>query len=450
MRHRANAPTLAAGEADVASPNAAWHAMAPDWELIHDLLGGTRAMRAAGERWLPREPKESLEAYRIRLACTVLFNGLGRAVQTLSGKPFAKPAGLSDDADPRIRALCADVDMGGRDLTTFARDVLRAALTDGLTHILVDYPQTGDGVETLHDERTRGVRPYLVHVPAADLIGWRATGGGRLERVRIRETIVERDGAWGEKAVPQIRVLEPGRWGLWRRPDGPDDLPWRRVAGGETSLADIPLVTIYAGRTGFLTARPPLLDLAWLNMAHWQSSSDQRHILHVARVPILFARNLKVGEDGVEIGPNRLILGEGDGADLRFVEHSGAAIAAGRQDLADLEDRMAVMGLDLLVGRSGNVTATERAIDAARADSALSGLVRETEDGLSRALGLAARWMDLDPPAAGRVSLDPDIGLDPREAQEVDLLLKARLAGEIDRATFLAEIRRRGILADLT
>lgn len=449
MRHRANPSASVAGAADVATPGAAWHAMAPDWELVHDLLGGTRAMRAAGERWLPREPKESLEAYRIRLSRTVLFNGLGRAVQTLSGKPFARPASLSDDADPRVRALCRDLDMGGRDLTTLARDILRAALSDGVTHLLVDFPPAGGDLDTLHDERERGARPYLVHVPARDLIGWRIGGDGALERVRIRETVVERDGAWGEKAVAQIRVLEPGRWSVWRRPGDGDDLPWRRVAGGDTSLAAIPLVTIYAGRTGFLTARPPLLDLAWLNLAHWQSSSDQRHILHVARVPILFARNLKVGEDGVEIGPNRLILGEGDGADLRYVEHSGAAIAAGRQDLADLEDRMAVMGLDLLVGRSGGVTATERAIDAARADSALAGLVREVEEGLSRALGLAARWMDLDPTAAGRVTLDADVGLDAREAEEIDLLLRTRLAGEIDRQTFLAEIRRRGILADM-
>ncbi len=450
MRQRANVPTPAAGgEADVATPCSAWHAMAPDWELIGDLQGGTRAMRAAGERWLPREPRESLEAYRIRLSRTVLFNGFGRAVQTLSGKPFAKPASLGDGADPRIRALCRDLDLGGRDLTTFARDVLRAALTDGVTHLLVDYPEAAGGAETLHDERSRGARPYCVHVPARDLIGWWVGDGGKLERLRIRESVVERDGAWGERVVPQVRVLEPGRWAVWRKPQTTEDAPWRQVAGGETSLDRIPFVSIYAGRTGFLTARPPLMDLAWLNLAHWQSSSDQRHILHVARVPILFARNLKVGEDGVEIGPNRLILGDGDGADLRYVEHSGAAIAAGRQDLVDLEDRMAVMGLDLMVGRSGGVTATEKAIDAARADSALAGLAREVEEGLTRALGLAAQWMDLPAESAGRVTLDPDMGLDAQEAQEVDLLLRARIAGEIDRPTFLAEIRRRGILADL-
>ncbi|MBT5267393.1 MAG: DUF4055 domain-containing protein [Rhodospirillaceae bacterium] len=434
---------------DVATPNTAYMAMARDWELIHGLLGGTRAMRAAGERWLPREPRESLEAYRVRLGRSVLFNGLARAIQTLVGKPFVKPSTLSDDADPAVRALTRDVDLAGRNLTVFARDVLRAALTDGVTHILVDHPVARDG-ETLADERARGARPYLVHVPAGDLIGWRTEnqdGRPRLSRVRIREHLVERDGEWGERAVERIRVLEPGRFSIWNRVQGEKGESWQLAGEGASSASEIPIVTIYAHRTGFMTGKPPLMDLAWLNLAHWQSSSDQRHILHVARVPLLFARNLRIEGGEIEIGPNRMIIGEGDGADLKFVEHSGAAIEAGRQDLLDLEDRMAVMGLDLLARRPGSSTATARAIDAAQADSALAAIVRGLEEGLTAALVQAARWMGLPGEAAGQVSVHQEFAQGQREADEVDLLLRARIAGEISRETFLAEIRRRGVLS---
>lgn len=33
--------------------------------------------------------------------------------------------------------------------------------------------------------------------------------------------------------------------------------------------------------------KPPLIELAHLNVKHWQSQSDQDNILHVIRVPIL-------------------------------------------------------------------------------------------------------------------------------------------------------------------
>ncbi|WP_420403321.1 DUF4055 domain-containing protein [Nisaea sp.] len=403
--------------ADVATPNAAYREMAADWELIHDLLGGTRMMRLRGEKWLPREPGESREAYAIRLGRSVLFNGLQRTLQTLVGKPFHRPAGLEGNPAPAMTALSGDVDLGGRNLTVFARDVLQAALTDGLTHILVDHPRLGDGAR-------EAARPYLVHVPAPDLIGWRGQENGigsALSRIRMRETVNRRSGAWEDRTRQQIRVLFPGRYEIWRRAGEDGDGAWRRAETGDSSLGRIPLVTIYASRTGFMTARPPLMDLAWLNLAHWQSASDQRHILHVARVPILFGRNLTLPEDGLELGPNRIVTGDGDGADLRFVEHSGAAIAAGRQDLIDLEDRMAVMGLDLMTRRSGTgaTTATARAIDAAENSTALLSLIRAVEDGLTAAFGYMADWLDIPREEAGRVALHQKDTADLQAAETV-------------------------------
>lgn len=386
-------------EADVATPNAAYRAMAADWELVHDLLGGTRIMRQRGERWLPREPGESREAYAIRLNRSILFNGLQRTLQTLVGKPLHRPAELSGMPEP-LAALAGDVDLGGRNLTVFARDILQAALTDGVTHVLVDHPRQDDA-------ETGGARPYLVHVHAADLIGWRGQENGigsALTRIRIRESVNRPSGTWEDRTLRQIRVLTPGRFEVWRqKEDGKQD--WTRADSGQTSLDVIPLVSIYANRTGFMTTRPPLMDLAWLNLAHWQSASDQRHILHVARVPILFGRNLAIPEQGLELGPNRIVTGDSESADLRYVEHSGAAIAAGRQDLIDLEDRMAVMGLDLMTRHGGNTTATARAIDAAESSTALLSLMRAVEDGLTKAFEFMGDWLEIPRSEVGTVIL---------------------------------------------
>jgi hypothetical protein len=309
-----------------------------------------------------------------------------------------------------LAALAENVDLGGRTLTVFARDVMQAALTDGLTHILVDHPRIGEtGKDT--------ARPYLVHIRAPDLIGWRGQESGigsSLTRIRIRETVHRASGTWDDTTERQIRVLYPDSFEIWRR--GDDRLgPWQRQDAGDSSLGCIPLVTIYANRSGFMTAHPPLMDLAWLNLAHWQSASDQRHILHVARVPILFGRNLTLPEDGLALGPNRIVTGEGESADLRFVEHSGAAIAAGRQDLIDLEDRMAVMGLDLMTrrGGTGSTTATARAIDAAENSTSLLGLIHAVEEGLTTAFGYMADWLGVPRDDAVRVTLHrkeaPDI-----------------------------------------
>jgi hypothetical protein len=49
----------------------------------------------------------------------------------------------------------------------------------------------------------------------------------------------------------------------------------------------IPFVPLYGTRLAFMMGISPLRDVAYLNVKHWQSQSDQDTILHVARVPIL-------------------------------------------------------------------------------------------------------------------------------------------------------------------
>ena len=185
----------------------------------------------------------------------------------------------------------------------------------------------------------RGGPPYFVLVWARQMLAaWRDRHG--LQEVWIREDSLRPKGRFGEESVPTARVIDREIWQEWRPRSNLSNL-WAISRDGRHGLGQVPLITFNVAPNGFMRCRPPLIDLAWLNLAHWQSSSDQRHILHVARVPILFGRALQAGEGAIEVGPNRLILADDPAADLRFVEHSGAAIAAGRQDLIDLEDRMA-------------------------------------------------------------------------------------------------------------
>jgi hypothetical protein len=55
----------------VATPTAEHDAAVTCARLIRTLMGGTKAMRAAGEAYLPKEAAESDVAYRNRLCCSM-------------------------------------------------------------------------------------------------------------------------------------------------------------------------------------------------------------------------------------------------------------------------------------------------------------------------------------------------------------------------------------------
>jgi hypothetical protein len=428
----------------VADKSAAVKAMCQDWDLAEALLGGTKTMRLAAELYLPKWPKETQEAYNIRLSVAVLFPAYLRTVGTLAAKPFSKPLTVNKDVPASIQTWLKDIDLQGRDVNAFSSDVLEKALGYGLAGILIEYPVKGAAVRTQAQEQAAGLRPYWVEINAKQLLGWRAERVGgvwQVMQLRFMECVEEADGPYGSKTVDQVRVLEPGKWEIHRKGDKGD---WVLHDQGITTLKQVPFVPIYAGRYGYMVARPPLLEVAHLNVAHWQCASDQQTILHVARVPILCATGVEDDKFSLEIGAGAAVKLP-EGADLKFVEHSGAAIGAGVVELDKLEERMRQAGAELLVLAPGRITATQVMTENAVGLSLLQRITLTFQDALNQCLAITAKWVG--EANGGTVTLFNDYGVATLQEASAQLLLETNRAGKLSDETLHSEFQRRGILA---
>lgn len=439
--------------ATVNTPSGAYQVMLPRWRLACALLGGTEAMRAAGKDFLPQYERETDEAYRIRLGRSTLLNYFGKTVKTLAERPFAEPVKLGQNFPAQLAAIEDDVDGLGHDLTAFLRAVFKDAIAKGFSHIFVDFPAVDpEQVKTVADEQARKLRPYFVHIPAESLIAsYAETVDGKevLAHVRWRECEVVREG-FGERTIERVRIWERDHWELWEgKQQGGGLVKYEPVANGPNTLGFIPLATFYAGhRDGLMIAKPPLQDLADKNVEHWQSSSDQRNVLGVARFPILTATGIDQN-DGAQIalGPKRLLAAKSPDARFAYLEHQGHAISAGRQDLEDIKDEMAMLGVELLVRRQGAPTATEKAINTEQGNCELQSMANDCADTVELAFSFAAKWLKLEVGDEQlEVEIEADVGVDESSTQDLDALNKARAAREISRAAFLAELKRRGVL----
>ena len=417
--------------------------MAPDWALAAALIGGTRAMRAAGQTYLPKWPKEETADYTLRLSVSVLFPAYQRTVQTLAGKPFAKPITMGEDVPARFKPWLKDIDLQGRNLDTFASDVMQTALGYGLAGILIDYPPA-QGVRTQAQELAAGLRPYWVEIKPQQILGWRAERAGgvwTLMQLRLSEVVELPDGDFGTEMVDQVRVLEPGRWRTYRASDAG---AWTLFEEGVTTLNIIPFVPVYGGRTGFMTAVPPLIEVAHLNVAHWQSASDQQNILHVARVPILTVTGVDDPEWKMTVGSSSAIKLPSD-SKMQFVEHTGSAIDAGSADLKVLEERMRQAGAELLVIDPGRITATQIQTENAVGMCVLQRITQGFEDALDQALQITADWVG--EASGGHVVVFNDYGAASLQEASAQLLLSTNQAGKLSDETLHSEYQRRGILS---
>lgn len=460
------------------------------WDLIHDLLGGTSRMRDVGNKWLPLESKEKRSDYIVRLRRSFLFEGYKNGVDRVVAKPFSRPITVDGDEQPEwIPDLVKNADLQGRDLTVFGKAVFEDGVHHGLSHVFVDFPSPGDGVQTAEQERLLGLRPYYRHISAKDLIGWRPIligGQHYVQAIRYREKVTVPVGSFGDREVEVITEVvagtievdpatrteqfRPGTVRRWMRDVRQSE---KRLHVGRSSEQEwtpmgpprpftfprpwLPIATFYTNFEAFMKAKPALEPLAWLNLMHWHSSSDQRNILRVARVGMihLTGATKRQIEEGVPLSPFSIVMSENPEASLDIVGYSGTSIDAGRQDLLDIKDEMELWGLRPFMER--RTTATARIIDEGAVDCDAQLWALELECALRQAANFWQIWrlpagtgfrQEVELPQDLRFHVFDDFALSSRARSEVAELTTARKERLISHDTYINELRRRGTLTD--
>lgn len=429
----------------VSTPSIEYKEMAKKWPMIDNLLGGTQTMRAARETWLPKFEKEKMTNYEKRLASSFLYNGLKNAIRNVVSKPFSKPVIIEGTIPDRLEPLRRDADLNGRSFTQFFRQAFFNAVSYGLTHNFVDFTRM-QGDETKAEEEAVGARARFVQVTPQQLIGWRTDDQG-LSEIRFTETKIEPKGTYLDEAVNYVRYYTRDVWEFYKQSEK-DPNEYTLVDSGNHTFGRIPLTTLYLNRTGFLTGEPPFEDLAWMNIAHWQSSSDQRNILKFARTGLLLLAGITKDEfkEKVVIGPNQYVRADDPQAKGEYIEQKGNAIGEGWRDLEKLEERMVVLGLQPFVDKV--MTATEAVTHETRADSDVQSWVRGLEDFALDSISIAAEWTNDELAEDVAVDVTNDFGITVRGKEDIRNLIAAREKREISRRTFLRELKRRGLLSE--
>lgn len=358
-----------------------------DMQLCHDLMGGTPAMLRAGQRYIPIENGEDKESWQIRLNRTILFNIYKRTLRYLCGRVFEKQVSLGDDVqDDRFQEFTENVDRLGHNLTIWSRHAFEAGLNDGVTFCLVDFSSVKTRVEngvrqyqrpdgtwadkTEAADRDNKWGPYFIHIPVDQVLDARLEwkdGNPRITHFRYLETLEAPDGLWGTKTYNQIRAFYIGEdnrvhYEVWSNKDSAV-APMAGSQGQQTtgnykflyddilSIDVIPVTAFMPGekRTP-LTAEPALIDLAYLNKRHWQATSSQFELMEYVRRPVFFGNALGIRDPETQkikiiFGPGKLCACDDVNAKLQSIGIDAASVEAGRQELKDLEDRMAIYGL---------------------------------------------------------------------------------------------------------
>lgn len=425
--------------------------MMKGWEIMKAVTLGTEYLRENSEAFLPIEPREDYTAYLARVNRAVFSPFSQRLVRAAAGLILRKPISLV--GDPYWTDIFSkDVDGCGSDLDEYARRLLLCSLTYGHCHTLVDFPAP-TAARSLAEERELNRRPYWIEIDPENIYGWRLdreVNYGNLVQVRIKEKAVVPDGEFGEKVYDQIRVIEPGQYRIYRQvetkkamqggfpypnafdaTDATSD--YELVESGDYSLGQIPLVTTYAGKIDTLTSKPPLLDIAYLNLAHFQRQADLIHSLHIASQPILVLEGWDDQTKDVATSVNYAMATQ-PGNKVYYVEPAANAFEAQSNEIRELQMQMATLGISTLSQQKFVAeSADARRLDRVDTNSMLSMVSLDLEQSLQKAFDLAADYVGIAPP---EVTISRDFDIDRLIGQDVTALTALFEQGVLGRDEF--------------
>ena len=427
--------------------------MVRGWEIMKAVSQGTEYLRANSEAFLPLEPREDYEAYLSRVNRAVFSPYTQRLIRAATGLILRKP--ITVVGDPYwTDVFVKDVDGCGSDLDEYARRLLICALTYGHSHSLVDFPAP-TGAKSLAEEREQNRRPYWIEIDPTDIYGWRLdreVNYGKLIQVRIAEKAVVPSGEFGEKVFDQVRVIEPGEYRIYRKKEAKKDLidvegtayagnfdspenenDYELVSGGEFSLGEVPLVTVYAGKTDTMTSKPPLLDIAYLNLAHFQRQADLIHSLHVASQPMLVLEGWDDQTKDMAISVNYAMATQ-PGNKVYYVEPASSAFEAQSAEIQELQLQMATLGISTLSQQKFVAeSADARRLDRVDTNSMLSMVSLDLEQKIQKSFDLSAKYLGLEPP---EIKISRDFDIDRLIGQDVTALTSLFDQNVIDREEF--------------
>lgn len=387
------------------------------YDRIRDVINGEAAIKRRGG-YLPYiMPEDKSDFNKNRNAAyeqrAVFYGVTKRTLKGMVGQVVAKPAEFVVPAllDP----LQNDIDGGAVSIDQQAKQALSDALSVGRLGLLTDYPIMPIGTNATRKDLLEGsIKPSIQYYFAEQIINWRVgmvKGIRKLTLVVLLEKYTVEDDGFKKQEKEQWRVLrlvnEEYIVQVYRKSDSGEFVIVPELSSRPLDATGKPFKEILFTIVGSDNNDPgiddaPLMDMAYLNVAHYRNSADYEESVFIVGQPTpVFGGLTKEWVEDVwtnkELMPNGVALGSRNPiplppngfAELLQPDPNTMAFEA----MKHKEEQMKALGAKLVEPKSGQRTLGEAQMDEASEASVLMTCAVNVSTGYTRCLKWCAMFV---------------------------------------------------------
>ena len=409
-----------------------YSALSARWSVCREVIAGEDVVKSKGEKYLPmavykskEEQRCRYEAYKMRtpfipftyMAYQVQHAMVFRRTPTIMCSEEFKDSGLLDNVDGR-----------GNSLYQFSSNSFDDLEKTGFGGILLDMPPAKEGM-TLYDAEKSGFRPYLTYYTAESIINKifdNSTGINKLKLVVLKEkmnvyrdefTLLDRD---------RYRVLAINDQGFY------EQRIWTPVYNERNEIEDMTVevvpITVRGEQITYIpfvllptdnAEKPPLYDLAMMNVHHYQVMADYYNGLHKVTMPTGYITGYTPPDDDdndeITLGGDVFITEENSDAKFGMLSYAGEGMEHTKDGIDKIENLIAgIFMKSIAPDKKTSETAESAYVHRSGENARLATFARNVSEKLSQIVQMYAKWCGYETPVEIHLNYDYEtMALDP-------------------------------------
>ena len=322
------------------------------------------------------------------------FNATGRTVESFHGMIWSNPS--ESELSPKMEVIAEDVNGSGLSLDKLAQKITYQLILNGRYGVLSDMPSTDTSL-TMAQQESGAFSPKMISYDACN-VKMIAVVNGQMVDIRLTEHHTVKSGDYGYECKEYIRqlVLKDGVYEnlLYNDKDELIEMSIPRANGKPLNF--IPFVIYGSDSNTPEYSKPPMFDIAHINLGHFRLDCDNRDNLyyHGQGMTNVFTDMDKQQFDsmnpaGLDTGARGVnMLQSGDKVELLQLEATGAIPSEMLRD----EDRMIKAGAQIVNPSNSTMTLGQKKIETGSSLSTLARISHNTSEGLNLNLEYCAMF----------------------------------------------------------
>jgi len=398
------------------------------YSMLRDCFDGQDAIKDAGETYLPRLKAQTDEDYRAYLFRALFFPITGKTASTLVGMAtyFPPEAKYPPELDEYFKES-----NGASEFTEFYVNVMLECVLMGRYGVLLDAPSIGS--------KRLMISPYL----AENVVRFEPDENGNMELL-LRECYYERIENTKYESKEKIRyrhcfILN----GVYAQELLNDDLepivpPVVPTFMGKT-IDYIPFIPFGASGVHYNVDKPPMYDLATINISHYLTSADLEWGRHIVGLPTPVVSGVDASTV-LKIGGTTAWILPDPQAKAEYLEFQGQGLLSLEKALEEKVGLMASASARLIdTSTRGSEAAETVRLRYMSEAASLIHVITAVENGLNIMYNMVAK---LHGAGAVNITMSRQVLGATINFQDLKVLFEAYLQGSISKETLLYNMRR--------